>query len=81
MKTDQETPTPPAAIEPIGKDRLLALLQELGIAADTIDHPALHAVDDAQAWRAANLTDQKGGHCKKPVPQRQKGRALASCYA
>ena len=73
MNTDQDTPRQPAVTAPIGKDNLLVLLQELGIAADSIDHPPLHAVEDAQAWRAANLPDQKGGFCKNLFLKDKKG--------
>eukprot|EP00435_Cladocopium_sp_Y103_P077977 s1_g1716.t1 len=73
MTTENQTTKTAAVTEPIGKDQLLTLLQELGITAGTIDHPALHAVDDAQAWRAANLTDQRGGHCKNLFLKDKKG--------
>jgi Ala-tRNA(Pro) deacylase len=58
---------------PLTKEELLATLLELGIEATTIDHPALHAVDDAQAWRAANLPDQSGGFCKNLFLKDKKG--------
>ncbi len=73
MTTENETTNAAPVTEPLGKDQLLALLQELDIAAATIDHPPLHAVDDAQAWRADNLPDQKGGFCKNLFLKDKKG--------
>lgn len=59
--------------DPVGKEGLLAALQQLEIAAITIDHPPLHAVDDAQAWRAANMADQTGAFCKNLFLKDKKG--------
>ncbi|MCE7998822.1 MAG: prolyl-tRNA synthetase associated domain-containing protein [Rhodobiaceae bacterium] len=66
---------PPAAPrrDPVGKEGLLTVLQDLEIAATTIDHPPLHAVDDAQAWRAANMAEQVGGFCKNLFLKDKKG--------
>ncbi len=58
---------------PLTKDGLLALLHELEINAKTIDHPPLHAVDDAQAWRSANMAEETGGFCKNLFLKDKKG--------
>lgn len=58
---------------PVTKQALLDTLQELGIDASTIDHPPLHAVEDAQAWRTANLPSQSGGFCKNLFLKDKKG--------
>jgi len=71
-----ETQKPTKAQEPgspLTKEGLLATFEELGIAATTIDHPPLHAVDDAQEWRAANTPDQSGGFCKNLFLKDKKG--------
>jgi len=77
--TPQDPSPPSKAAEtaepkrPLNKDGLLSLLQELGIAATTIDHPPLHAVDDARGWRAANLGPKTGGFCKNLFLKDKKG--------
>lgn len=54
---------------PLIKDDLLALLGELGIAHETIIHPPLHTVEEAQAWRAG----KSGGFCKNLFLKDKKG--------
>ncbi|WOF75790.1 prolyl-tRNA synthetase associated domain-containing protein [Parvibaculaceae bacterium PLY_AMNH_Bact1] len=73
MKTDDQTENRAPSGSPASKESLLTLLKDLGIAATTIDHPPLHAVDDAQAWRAANLGVQTGGFCKNLFLKDKKG--------
>ncbi|MDF1848557.1 MAG: prolyl-tRNA synthetase associated domain-containing protein [Parvibaculaceae bacterium] len=74
--TSEPAPALTAGMQgPLSKEGLLALLKDLGISASTIDHPPLHAVDDAQAWRAANLPGQNGGFCKN-LFLKDKKRAL-----
>jgi Ala-tRNA(Pro) deacylase len=71
-----ETQVPTNAQEPgppLTKEGLLSTFEELGIKASTIDHPPLHAVDDAQAWRDANLPEQTGGFCKNLFLKDKKG--------
>ncbi len=73
MKTDTQTGTSAPRPTPISKEGLLALLQDLDIDAPTIDHPPLHAVEEAQAWRAANMADPSGGFCKNLFLKDKKG--------
>ena len=51
------------------KSSLLALLEELDIAHHTFDHPPLHTVEEAQAWRG----DLPGGFCKNLFLKDKKG--------
>jgi len=73
MTTEDQTSDPAPLEAPVSKEGLLALLNDLGITATTIDHPPLHAVDDAQAWRAANMSAQTGGFCKNLFLKDKKG--------
>ncbi len=73
MKTDDQTENRAPSGSPASKEGLLTLLEDLGIAATTIDHPPLHAVDDAQACRAANLGAETGGFCKNLFLKDKKG--------
>jgi len=72
--SSEPTPAPTAGTQdPLSKEGLLALLEDLGITATTIDHPPLHAVDEAQTWRAANMGAQTGGFCKNLFLKDKKG--------
>ena len=62
----QTAPTPHT------KDSLLETLSELKISHNTHEHPALHRVEDAQAWRAS-IGDQKAAHCKNLFLKDKKG--------
>lgn len=76
METREPNPEPTAAPEPrapLTKEELLATLGEMGIATHTIDHLPLHAVDDARAWRTANVPNQAGGFCKNLFLKDKKG--------
>lgn len=73
MTTDDQTAGPAPSEGPVSKEGLLTRLKDLGITATTIDHPPLHAVDDAQAWRAANLGAETGGFCKNLFLKDKKG--------
>lgn len=53
----------------LSKSDLLSLLNELGISQSTIDHPALHTVEEAQAWRGP----LPGGFCKNLFLKDKKG--------
>ncbi|MDF1686534.1 MAG: Ala-tRNA(Pro) deacylase [Parvibaculaceae bacterium] len=64
--TPQTTPTPHT------KESLLHALSELGISHTTHDHPALHRVEDAQAWRAT-LENDETAHCKNLFLKDKKG--------
>lgn len=54
---------------PLSRDELLARLDELGIAARTVDHPPLFTVEDSQALRG----DIPGGHTKNLFLKDKKG--------
>ena len=54
---------------PITKDELLAHLNALGLAHETITHPPLHTVEEAKAWRAGKT----GGFCKNLFLKDKKG--------
>ncbi len=56
-------------ISPYTKDSLLALLTKWGIPHETITHPPLHTVEEAQAWRAG----RQGGFCKNLFLKDKKG--------
>src|SRR5271170_6321909 len=51
---------PPPRPMPTSPDDLLDYLASLSIAAETVDHPALHTIEDSQALRG----DIPGGHTK-----------------
>ncbi len=54
---------------PFTKSELLSLLADLGAQTDTIEHPPLHTVEEAQSWRG-NLP---GGFCKNLFLKDKKG--------
>lgn len=54
---------------PLTKPELLELLAEIGIEQTTVEHPPLHTVEEAQAWRG----DHPGGHCKNLFLKDKKG--------
>ena len=51
-------------------DELLAFLESLGIPTRTVEHPALHTVEDSQKLRG----EIDGGHCKNLFIKDKKGR-------
>ena len=63
---------PLAVPTPHTKESLLQALSELGISHKTHEHPALHKVEDAQAWRAS-IDDQHAAHCKNLFLKDKKG--------
>ncbi len=54
---------------PYDRERLLARLDELGIAHETVDHPAVFTVEEA----AAHTGHLPGGHCKSLFMKDKKG--------
>lgn len=54
---------------PYGREELLARLNKLGIAEETIAHPAVFTVEEAQA----HLGHLPGGHCKNLFLKDKKG--------
>ena len=61
--------TPPM---PHTKESLLQALSKLNISHKTHEHPPLHRVEDAQAWRVST-DDQKAAHCKNLFLKDKKG--------
>ena len=55
---------------PTSPEDLIAYLAGLGIEAETVDHPALHTVEDSRALRG----DIPGGHTKNLFVKDKKGQ-------
>ena len=57
---------------PASPDDLIAFLADLGIETTSVDHPALHTVEDSRALRG----DIAGGHTKNLFVKDKKGRVF-----
>ena len=57
---------------PASPDDLIAYLADLGIETTSVDHPALHTVEDSRALRG----DIAGGHTKNLFVKDKKGRVF-----
>jgi len=60
----------PETLMPAASDDLIAYLDSLGIASETVEHPALFTVEDSQRLRG----DIPGGHSKNLFVKDKKGR-------
>jgi Ala-tRNA(Pro) deacylase len=70
MSGYQAAPKPLPRPMPTSPEDLLDYLSSLSIAAETVDHPPLHTVEDSQALRG----DIPGGHTKNLFVKDKKNR-------